>query len=476
MQTQTSSVLHNDTISSCSTSNVKEKTQLSRSRCMHSLREVKKQFKFLSKTLQDFGTMPIFKRTFSQDLDLLEQHLTKDKLSQTDFKTTLKNLRTKFENAFNSEFKELMHRYTRFDAQSLKDVMIYTMDSIGKYMLEIILHQQWTPHLLKQKKLMQTQEDHSNPIRALNTQESKIDMGKAVNDDLVVTESSGPELEVQDDNSRPGNDTDADDADIRPIYDEEPMATIQLTAEYEAKKKTQERDRNAKTSVMTPVRFQSTVDDSKPKPRSTNHSSRSLHMSKSSCVTITAMPKADHSKSPRSENLRAKIQSHKTRDRNKPVDQKSHTQILGRQIFTGHMFFPNKTSVVYEKISPRSDLSKVESEPPHGSNVDISKINECKQTLDLSAGTSINVSKEQSLDVCAEVPSTDTIVMTSMIELESLFDPSFNEYFDGENRVVSKPSAVTTADTSDKRQQQPDLTSSTSSLATTVTADGNFDL
>ncbi|GJR29491.1 hypothetical protein Tco_1105723 [Tanacetum coccineum] len=31
--------------------------------------------------------------------------------------------------------------------------------------------------------------------------------------------------------SRSGNDTDADDADIRPIYDEEPMAEVQLTAE-----------------------------------------------------------------------------------------------------------------------------------------------------------------------------------------------------------------------------------------------------
>ncbi|GKF99323.1 hypothetical protein Tco_0298106, partial [Tanacetum coccineum] len=36
---------------------------------------------------------------------------------------------------------------------------------------------------------------------------------------------------VQDDSSRPGNDTDADDADIRPIYDEEPMAEVQLTGE-----------------------------------------------------------------------------------------------------------------------------------------------------------------------------------------------------------------------------------------------------
>nr|GEU43901.1 hypothetical protein [Tanacetum cinerariifolium] len=563
------------TVSLCSTSNVQEKTQLSRSRCMHSLREVKKQFKFLSETLQDFGTMPIFKRTFSQDMDLLEQHLTKDILSQTDCKTTLKNLKTKFENAFNSEFKERMHKFTRFDAQSFKDAMICTMDSVRKYMLEIILHQQRTPHLLKQKKLMQTQEDHSNPIRALNVDSLKVDSvviqtlvqrQKTTRNLLNTLESrlntseihysntwvmsrspllkehvikdniieGGTESEVQDDNSRLGNDTDADDADIIPIYNEEPMAkttsllannaalkaqilekvfaiaalkndlrklkgnsvdikfantsvlgkpVVQLlrnqsvvrqpnafknkrpqmskqrfasqvdgnhnlskpvTQHYlpkksesafakpdhmiassssrnssknilrfssndmvhnhyldKAKKKTQKRDRNSKTSVMTPARFQSIADDSKPKPRNTNHSSRSLPISKSSCVTITAMPKADHSKSPSS--------------------------------------FSDPTRFF------------------------------------CSTCTSINVSKEQSVDVSAEVPSTDTIVMTSMIELESLFDPSFDEYFDGENQVVSKPSVVTTADTSDKCQQ-PDLTSSTSSLATTVSADGNFDM
>nr|GFC18120.1 hypothetical protein [Tanacetum cinerariifolium] len=58
----------------------------------------------------------------------------------------------------------------------------------------------------------------------MQTQESEIDMGKAVNDDLVVTESSGTESKVKVDNSRSGNDTDTNDADIRPIYDEEPMA------------------------------------------------------------------------------------------------------------------------------------------------------------------------------------------------------------------------------------------------------------
>ncbi|GKD11533.1 hypothetical protein Tco_1195940, partial [Tanacetum coccineum] len=108
------------------------------------------------------------------------------------------------------------------------------------------------------------------------------------------------------------------------------------------------------------------------------------------------------------------------------------------------------TSVVSEKTSPRSDLrwkptgrifksvglrwistgklfdsctSKDDNEPTHGSNIDIPNIHESKQTLDLSA-------------------------------------------------VVSKSSA----DASDKRQQQSYSTSSTSTLATTISADGNFDL
>ncbi|GJQ99081.1 hypothetical protein Tco_0522066 [Tanacetum coccineum] len=287
----------------------------------------------------------------------------------------------------------------------------------------------------------------------------------------------------------------------------------------EARKKTQERDRNSKTSVIPSARFQSTADGSKPKPRSNNQTPRSLPVSKSSCVTITAVPKADHSKSSSSfsdskhfvcstchkcvfnanhdacitkllkeVNSRAKIQSHKTRNSNKPVDQKSHTQKPGRQIFTGHRFSPNKTSAVYEKTSPRSDLrwkptgrifksvglrwiptgklfdsctSKVDSEPTHSLNIDTPNIHESKQTLDLSAGTSINVQKEQSLDLSAE--------------LKSLFGPLFDEYLNGENQVVLKSFAVTTAAASDKRQKQPDSTSSTSTLTTSVTADGNIE-
>ncbi|GJV64399.1 hypothetical protein Tco_1475227 [Tanacetum coccineum] len=233
LQTQTSSVLHNDTVSSCSTSKVQEKTQLSRSRCMNSLREVKSQFKFLTETLQDFGTMPIFKRTFSQDLDLLEQHLTKDILSQTDCNTTLTKLITKFENSFNSEFKELLSKEdlkgTRIEhgfKQAFMSLFGQDNDTFTSTMLLNV------DQLQKQLDKDKFQEDGSMAAFWMQTQDSKVDMGKALDADLVVIESNGTESEVQDDSSRLENDTDADDAYIIPIYDEKPLVEVQLTAEY----------------------------------------------------------------------------------------------------------------------------------------------------------------------------------------------------------------------------------------------------
>ncbi|GJS96871.1 hypothetical protein Tco_0803839 [Tanacetum coccineum] len=79
------------------------------------------------------------------------------------------------------------------------------------------------------------------------------------------------------------------------------------------------------------------------------------------------------------------------------------------------------------------------------------------------------------MKISTKVPTADMIVMMSMIELKCLFSILFDEYLNGENQVVLKSSAIPTADASDKCQQQPDSTSSTSNLATTVTADGNFD-
>nr|GEU68807.1 hypothetical protein [Tanacetum cinerariifolium] len=66
--------------------------------------------------------------------------------------------------------------------------------------------------------------------RHMQMQESKVDAGKALDADLVVIESIRRDSIVQDKSNRSGYDTYADDGDIRPIYDEEPMAEVQLTA------------------------------------------------------------------------------------------------------------------------------------------------------------------------------------------------------------------------------------------------------
>ncbi|GJV52255.1 hypothetical protein Tco_1447996 [Tanacetum coccineum] len=245
---------------------------------------------------------------------------------------------------------------------------------------------------------------------------------------------------------------------------EEPYGSNDMAHNHyleEARKKTQERNRNSKPSVMHTTSLQNTTNGSKPNPRSNNQISRSLPVSKSSCGMSNGVSLVDHSRNSSSfsdskhfvcstchkcvfnanhdncitkflkeVNSRAKVQSPKTRNNNKPVEPKSHTQKPGRQIAIGQRFSPTKSSAVHEKPNtPRSCLrwkptgrifktaglrwiptgkmftdstTKVDSEPPNGSNDDITNPCECDQTLNvsactlnLSASTSINPKKER---------------------------------------------------------------------------------
>ncbi|GJT22812.1 hypothetical protein Tco_0892749 [Tanacetum coccineum] len=195
-----------------------------------------------------------------------------------------------------------------------------------------------------------------------------------------------------------------------------------------------------------------------PNPRNI---SRCLHVSKSSCVPSNVVPLVDHSRNSsffsdskhfvcstcqkcvfnenhddcitkflKEVNSHAMVKSHKTRNNNKPVEPKSHTQKPGRQIVIGQMFSLNKSSAMHEKPhTPRSCLrwkptgrifktvglrwiptgkmftdstTNVDSEPLNGSNDDIANPYECDQTLyfsagtfNSSAGTSVNPIKER---------------------------------------------------------------------------------
>nr|GEX42175.1 hypothetical protein [Tanacetum cinerariifolium] len=219
----------------------------------------------------------------------------------------------------------------------------------------------------------------------------------------------------------------------------------------EAKKRTQERSRNSKPSLMHSARSQSTANGSKQMPRRNTQTSRIWPATKNSFVTTKTMPIAEHPWNSRNDsyvtkflkevNSHVKVPSNKTTTRSKPIKKISVAKKPERQIPKGHRFSIQKTSVVQKKnMTPRSCLrwkptgkifktvglrwvptgriltsstTKVYSEPLNGSNADITNQYECEQILDvsagtfkLSAGTSFNP-KEEGLRVCSELENYD---------------------------------------------------------------------
>nr|GEY26206.1 hypothetical protein [Tanacetum cinerariifolium] len=69
--------------------------------------------------------------------------------------------------------------------------------------------------------------------RQMQTTEEKVDTSKALDASSVDTESSRTKSKEQDTSIRSGNDAHDDVANIRPIYNEEPMAEVQTTAEID---------------------------------------------------------------------------------------------------------------------------------------------------------------------------------------------------------------------------------------------------
>nr|GEY33724.1 Gag-Pol polyprotein [Tanacetum cinerariifolium] len=94
----------------------------------------------------------------------------------------------------------------------------YDSQMIDKYFAEYTI--------IEVKQFKETLLQHTGNVMKYVAERTPID------DDLVIKESSETESEVQDDSSKPGNDTDVDDVNIRPIYDKELMAKVQLTAKW----------------------------------------------------------------------------------------------------------------------------------------------------------------------------------------------------------------------------------------------------
>nr|GEV92893.1 retrotransposon protein, putative, Ty3-gypsy subclass [Tanacetum cinerariifolium] len=87
--------------------------------------------------------------------------------------------------------------------------------------------------IIDQKKLINKRELHKREYdswkneRQIQTIEEKVDTSNSLDASLVDTESSGIELKEQDTSNKSRNDAHTDDADIKPIYDKEPMAEVE---------------------------------------------------------------------------------------------------------------------------------------------------------------------------------------------------------------------------------------------------------
>ncbi|GJS53915.1 hypothetical protein Tco_0627277 [Tanacetum coccineum] len=94
------------------------------------------------------------------------------------------------------------------------------MESVKKSIGERAQHKMEYERRVNERQIQTTEEktDTSNALDALDASS-------------VIIESNGTESKEQDTSSRSGNDAHVDDADIRPINNEEPMAEVQTTAE-----------------------------------------------------------------------------------------------------------------------------------------------------------------------------------------------------------------------------------------------------
>ncbi|GJW95784.1 hypothetical protein Tco_0175456 [Tanacetum coccineum] len=178
---------------------------------------------FMSLFGQDVET---FTSMMFLNVDQLQKQLDKDEFQEDGSMAAFWVLNNQFQQFidswFSSDYDSQMTskyfvEYTRIKVKHFRDTLLQHMGNVKKSVAERTRHQrQYNRRVNK---------------RQMQTQESKVDTGKALDADLVVIENSGTESGLQDESIRSGNDIDADDADMRPIYDEEPMAEVQLTAE-----------------------------------------------------------------------------------------------------------------------------------------------------------------------------------------------------------------------------------------------------
>nr|GEV38670.1 RNA-directed DNA polymerase, eukaryota, reverse transcriptase zinc-binding domain protein [Tanacetum cinerariifolium] len=160
-----------------------------------------------------------FTSTMFLNLDQLEKQLDKEAFQEigsidafralmTQFHTFI-NFRYHFDDVEGAMICKFFQAHTRTEIQQFRDTLIQHMESVKKSIDERAQHKR----------------EYNSRVNEIlmRTIEEKVDTSQALDASLVDTKSSRTKSIEQDTSSRSGNDAHADDADIKPIYDEEPM-------------------------------------------------------------------------------------------------------------------------------------------------------------------------------------------------------------------------------------------------------------
>ncbi|GJY12463.1 hypothetical protein Tco_0381772 [Tanacetum coccineum] len=208
-----------DTLSSCSDSEIQQMQLIqdkSKESCMVSFQQLHSHLKCLSnndlkETQIEYGFKRAFATLFGQDLetftgtmflymDQLQKQLDNEEFQEIGFMSAFKVLETQFQMFIKSRFylddeyvdmtRNKFLQYTRLDIPEFRDTLIQHMESVKKSIGERAQHKMEYESRVNERQIKTTEEktDTSNALDAL-------------------------------------------DANIRPIYDEEPMAEVQMTAD-----------------------------------------------------------------------------------------------------------------------------------------------------------------------------------------------------------------------------------------------------
>ncbi|GJY95236.1 hypothetical protein Tco_0511597 [Tanacetum coccineum] len=171
---------------------------------------------------QDFE---IFTGTMFLNMDQLQKQLDNNEFQEIRSMASFKVLETQFQMFIKSKIylndeyivmiRNYFLQYTQLDILEFRKTLVQFMEYVKKS--------------IDERALQKREHDSRVNKRQTHMTMEKVDTSKELDASSVIIKSNGTESQEQDTSSRSGNDAHVDDADIRPIYDEEPKAEVQMT-------------------------------------------------------------------------------------------------------------------------------------------------------------------------------------------------------------------------------------------------------